>query len=129
MSLVLHKLQNIFTSSKGYDNWVVAMIAVLGMCMALEDQQRTIHSVMSMRSATEGMDVRDAQEQADTKIDMWMLFVTEIFRCKYNHERNPIKNADHDWEKEVKFGDEESVKFVRLVASLTRNNSKYQILL
>ena len=33
--------------------------------MALEDQQKTIHLVMSTKATTEGLDQRDAQSQGD----------------------------------------------------------------
>jgi hypothetical protein len=124
---VLNKLQQIFKSSKGCDKWLAAFVAVLGMCMALEDQQKTIHLVMATRSTTEGMDPRDAQGQADAacqEIDSRMLFVQQIFRWKYNRKHNPLVNAEHDWEKEAGFGDASSVCFVRQVAQLVRENSK-----
>jgi hypothetical protein len=124
---VLNKLQQIFKSSKGCDKWLAAFVAVLGMCMALEDQQKTIHLVMQTRSASEGTDPRDAQSQADSaccEIDTRMLFVQQIFRWKYNRKHNPLLNPDHDWEKEVGFGDASSVCFVRQVAQLVRENSK-----
>lgn len=127
-ALVLNKLQQIFKSSKGCDKWLAAFIAVVGMCMALEDQQKTIHLVMSTRSTTEGLDPRDAQAQADAacrEIDTRMLFVMQIFRWKYNRKHNPILNADQDWEKEVGFGDRASVEFVRQVAVLVRENTDY----
>jgi hypothetical protein len=128
---VLNKLQQIFKSSKGCDKWLAAFIAVLGMCMALEDQQKTIHLVMSTRATTEGTDVRDAQGQADAacrEIDSRVGFVMQIFRWKYNRKHNPLVNADHDWEKEVGFGDRASVEFVRQVATLVRENSKSSLL-
>jgi hypothetical protein len=124
---VLNKLQQIFKSSKGCDKWLAAFVAVLGMCMALEDQQKNVHLVMSTKAATEGGDVRDAQGQADAacrEIDTRMLFVQQIFRWKYNRKHNPLVNTEHDWEKEVGFGDKSSVEFVRQVAQLVRENSK-----
>jgi hypothetical protein len=84
---VLNKLQQIFKSSKGCDKWLAAFVAVLGMCMALEDQQKTIHLVMSTKAATEKTDERDAQSQADIacrEIDTRMHFIQQIFRWKYN---------------------------------------------
>jgi hypothetical protein len=125
---VLNKLQQIFKSSRGCDRWLAAFVAVLGMCMALEDQQKTIHLVMSTKATTEGTDQRDAQAQADIacrEIDTRMLFVQQIFRWKYNRKHNPLVNVDHDWEKEVGFGDKGSVEFVRQVAQLVRDNSKF----
>lgn len=124
---VLNKLQQIFKSSKGCDKWLAAFVAVLGMCMAVEDQQKTIHQVMSTKATTEGSDPRDAQGQAEIacrEIDSKMLFIQQIFRWKYNRKHNPLVNADHDWEKESGFGDASSVNFVRQVAQLVRENSK-----
>jgi hypothetical protein len=125
---VLNKLQQIFKSSKGCDKWVAAFVAMLGMCMALEDQQKTIHVVMSTKASTEGMDQRDAQGQAEfacREIDQRMLFVQQIFRWKYNRKCNPMRDAGHDWDKEVGFGDAGSVEFVRHVAQLVKENSTY----
>jgi hypothetical protein len=125
---VLNKLQQIFKSSKGCDKWLAAFVAVLGMCMALEDQQKTIHLVMSTKASTEGIDQRDAQGQADIacrEIDQRMHFLQQIFRWKYNRKCNPMRDAELDWEKEVGFGDASSVNFVRQVAQLVKENSTY----
>jgi hypothetical protein len=127
---VLRKLQQILKSSKGCDKWLAAFVAVLGMCMALEDQQKNVHLVMSTRAATEGVDIRDAQSQAEAacrEIDTRMLFVNQIFRWKYNRTYNPLVNSEFDWEKEVGFGDKSSVEFVRQVAKLVTKNSKSPI--
>jgi hypothetical protein len=64
-SVVLNKLQQIFHSSKGSDKKLVAFIAMLGMCMALEKQQNTIHLVMSARAAAEKINEHEAQGQAE----------------------------------------------------------------
>jgi hypothetical protein len=96
--------------------------------MALEDQQKTIHLVMSTKASTEGMDQRDAQGQAEIacgEIDQRMLFVQRIFRWKYNRKCNPMRDAGHDWDKEVGFGDAGNVEFVRHVAQLVKENSTY----
>ncbi|KAL5122022.1 hypothetical protein ACEQ8H_000238 [Pleosporales sp. CAS-2024a] len=125
-ALVLNKLQQIFKSSKGCDKWLAAFVAVLGMCMALEDEQKHIHLVMWTRVSTEGGDAREAQDQAAAacrEIDTRMLFVQQIFRWKYNRKHNPLVNTEHDWEKEVGFGDRTSVEFVRQVAQLVRENT------
>ena len=124
---ILNKLQQIFKSSKGCDKWLAAFITIVGMCMALEDQQKTIHLVQTTKSTTEGLDVRDAQAHADhanREIDTQMHFIQQVFRWKYNRKHNPLLNADHDWEKEVGFGDACSVNFVRQVAQLVKENSK-----
>jgi hypothetical protein len=125
---LLNKLQQIFKSSKGCDKWLAAFITIVGMCMALEDQQKTIHLVQTTKSTTEGLDVRDAQAHADhanREIDTQMHFIQQIFRWKYNRKHNPLLNADHDWEKEVGFGDAGSVNFVRQVAQLVKENTDY----
>jgi hypothetical protein len=125
---VLNKLQQIFKSSKGCDKWLAAFVAMLGMCMALEDQQKTIHLVMSTKATTEGVDHRDAQGKAEIacrEIDQRMQFLQQIFRWKYNRNCNPMRDAERDWSKEVGFGDESSVDFVRQVAQLVKENSKY----
>ena len=125
---LLNKLQQIFKSSKGCDKWLAAFITIVGMCMALEDQQKTIHLVQTTKSTTEGLDERDAQNHADhanRDIDAQMHFIQQIFRWKYNRKHNPLVNVDHDWEKEVGFGDASSVSFVRQVAQLVKENCEY----
>lgn len=125
---LLNKLQQIFKSSKGCDKWLAAFITIVGMCMALEDQQKTIHLVQNTNATTEGVDVRDAQNHADhanRDIDAQMHFIQQIFRWKYNRKHNPLLNPDHDWEKEVGFGDASSVNFVRQVAQLVKENTDY----
>ncbi|KAH7391836.1 hypothetical protein BKA66DRAFT_413171 [Pyrenochaeta sp. MPI-SDFR-AT-0127] len=125
---VLNKLQQIFKSSKGCDKWLAAFVAVLGMCMALEDEQMTIHLVMATKSSTEGIDYRDAQDRADIanrEIDTKMHFIQQIFRWKYNRKCNPMRDSDKDWENEVGFGDASSVNFVRQVAQLVKDNSDF----
>lgn len=122
---LLNKLQQMFKSSKGCDKWLAAFLAVVGMCMALEDQQKTTHLVMSTRSMTEGIDQRVAQEQADAacrEIDTRIHFIQQIFRWKYNRKCNPLVNPDHAWDQEVGFGDATSVNFVRQVAQLVKEN-------
>ncbi|KAF2652266.1 hypothetical protein K491DRAFT_54790 [Lophiostoma macrostomum CBS 122681] len=125
MNNVLNKLQQIFKSSKGCDKWIAAFIAVIGMCMAHEDMQKTIHLVQDTKAATEKLDLRDCQLRADfacREIDSRMSFINQIFRWKYNRKCNPLMNPGHDWKKEVGFGDENSVTFVRQVAQLVKEN-------
>ncbi|PSN60514.1 hypothetical protein BS50DRAFT_506112 [Corynespora cassiicola Philippines] len=125
MAAVLNKLQQIFKSSKGCDKWLPAFVAVVGMCMAHEEQQKTVHVVMSTRAKGEGFDPRDAQAQADIacrEIDVRMGFIIQIFRWKYNRKCNPLRDAEHEWDKEIGFGDASSVAFVRQVAQLVKEN-------
>lgn len=125
---VLNKLQQIFKSSKGCDKWLAAFVAVIGLAMALEDQQKTIHLVMATRSATEGLDQLAAQGQADIanrEIDSRMLMIREIFRWKYHRKCNPLRDAEHAWENEIGFGDASNVEFVRQVSQLAKDNCTY----
>jgi hypothetical protein len=124
---LLNKLQQVFKSSKGCDKWLAAFMTIVGMCMALEDQQKTIHLVQTTKTQTEGLDNRDAQALADhanREIDEQAHFIQQIFRWKYNRKHNPLLNSDHDWEKEAGFGDASSVSFVRQVAQLVKENSE-----
>lgn len=125
---LLNKLQQVFKSSKGCDKWLAAFMTIVGMCMALEDQQKTIHLVQTTKTTTEGLDNRDGQALADhanREIDDQAHFIQQIFRWKYNRKHNPLLNSDHDWEKEVGFGDASSVSFVRQVAQLVKENSEF----
>jgi hypothetical protein len=125
---LLNKLQQVFKSSKGCDKWLAAFMTIVGMCMALEDQQKTIHLVQTTKTQTEGLDNRDAQALADhanREIDEQAHFIQQIFRWKYNRKHNPLLNSDHDWEKEAGFGDASSVSFVRQVAQLVKENTDY----
>ncbi|OAG00542.1 uncharacterized protein CC84DRAFT_1168635 [Paraphaeosphaeria sporulosa] len=128
LAAVLNKLQQIFKSSRGCDKWLAAFVAVVGMAMAAEDQQKTTHQVMDTRAVTERLDPRDAQAQADIAnrdVDQRMNFVSQIFRWKYNRKCNPLRDCEQDWEKEAGFGDETSVTFVRSVAQLVKENIDY----
>ena len=129
MSTILNKLQQVYKSSKGCDKWLAAFIVVVGMCMAHEDQQMTIHQVQATRATTERSDMRDAQARADIacrEIDAQMGFIGHIFRLKYNRKCNPLRDAELEWDREVGFGDASSVTFVRQVAQLVKDNSKFQ---
>jgi hypothetical protein len=131
MTTILNKLQQVYKSSKGCDKWLAAFIVVLGMSMAHEDQQKTIHQTMATKATTEHLDMRDAQARAEIacrEIDARMGFIAHIFRLKYNRKCNPLRDADHDWEREVGFGDASSVTFVRQVAQLVKENSKSTII-
>ncbi|KAF2474542.1 uncharacterized protein BDR25DRAFT_109641 [Lindgomyces ingoldianus] len=125
LTTVLNKLQQMFKSSRGCDKWMAAFIAVIGMCMAHEDQQKTLHLVMETKSASEGANWMDSQARADfacREIDARMGFIAQIFRWKFNRKCNPLRNAEHDWDREVGFGDANSVEFVRGVAQLVKEN-------
>ncbi|KAF2016039.1 hypothetical protein BU24DRAFT_347388 [Aaosphaeria arxii CBS 175.79] len=125
LTTVLNKLQQIFKSSKGCDKWLAAFIAVVGMCMAHEDQQKTIHLVMETKAATENLDPRETQGKADIacrEIDERMTFIAQIFRWKYNRKCNPLRDSERDWAKESGFSDPNAVTFIRAVAQLVKEN-------
>ena len=46
LALVLIKFQQILDSSEGCDKWLAAFVAVVGIAMALENQQKIVHQVM-----------------------------------------------------------------------------------
>jgi hypothetical protein len=129
LSGVLKELQQIFRSSKGCDKWHAAFIAVVGLCMAQEDQQKTIHCVMETAAQTTGdpLAAQITAESACREIDQRMAFITHLFRLKYHRKCNPLKEPERDWEHEPGFGNESSVRFVRQVAQLCTDNSEYFI--
>lgn len=126
LNTVLNKLQQIFKSSKGCDKWMAAFIAVIGLGMAHEDQQKTLHVVMETKHTTEGINRLDAQARANhacREIDSRMDFICQIFRWKYNRKWNPLRDSDHDWRGELGFGDKDSVEFIKAVSQLVKENS------
>ncbi|KAF2108946.1 hypothetical protein BDV96DRAFT_503498 [Lophiotrema nucula] len=125
LQAVLNKVQQIFKSSKGCDKWLAAFIAAIGMAMAHEDQQKTLHLVMETKAHTEGWDMHHAEDSAKRackEIDERMSFIFQIFRWKYNRRCNPLKDSEQEWEKEAGFGDANSVNFIRQVAQLVKEN-------
>ncbi|KAF2280899.1 uncharacterized protein EI97DRAFT_12568 [Westerdykella ornata] len=121
---VLNRLQQIFKSSKGCDKWLAAFVAVLGLCMVAEEQQKTVHQVMETRARTDagidgqggggaqdgrtsssqtydrerevriGQIYREKAEEACREIDARTNFVNELFRWKYNRKVNPLRDAE-----------------------------------
>lgn len=154
-STVLNRLQQIFKSSKGCDKWLAAFVAVLGLCMVAEEQQKTVHQVMETRSRTDagvdgqgggggrvlsdaqqeahrarsewiGQVYREKAEEACREIDARAAFVNELFRWKYNRKVNPLRDAETvDWRGELGFEGEGSVGFVRRVGQLVKENSEF----
>jgi hypothetical protein len=130
-SLVLDKLQQILKSSQGHDEWTAAFITVLGMCMALEDEQKTTHLIMSTQAATTDIDARFAQEQAENAcrdIDKHMMVVIKIFCSRFHYEPPSKQDSDHGWNREANLGASRRVEFVRQVTKLIRDNSKFWVL-
>ncbi|KAF2499762.1 hypothetical protein BU16DRAFT_282695 [Lophium mytilinum] len=126
MQNVLNKLQQIFKSSKGCDKWTAAFCAILGLAMAHEDNQQTIHLVMETRAASLEILPQEAKAQSELAckdIDEQFAFVMAIFRWKYNRSYNPLKDSEIDWMSKLK--DAGAIKFVRDVAGLVTENSDY----
>jgi len=124
MTNVLNKLQQIFKSSKGCDKWTSAFCAVLGLAMAHEDNQKTIHLVTQTKAASHEMSVQDAETQSDATcedIDGKFSFIMGIFRWKYNRGYNPLRDSEQDWMSKLK--DPGAIQFARDVSILVRENS------
>lgn len=127
MATVLGRLQRIFQSSEGYEQWVLAFIGIVGLCMANEDQQKTIHQVMQTRAVTEQVNIRNAQLQAEHachEIDQQMDTIAQTFRNKYTCKLNPLRDSEYEWERETGFDDKSSAAFVRGVAQLVEENGE-----
>jgi hypothetical protein len=126
MTNVLNKLQQIFKSSKGCDKWTSAFCAVLGLAMAHEDNQKTIHLVTQTKAASHEMSVQDAEAQSDATcedIDGKFSFIMGIFRWKYNRGYNPLRDSEQDWMSKLK--DPGAIQFARDVSILVRENTGY----
>ena len=124
MTNVLNKLQQIFKSSKGCDKWTSAFCAVLGLAMAHEDNQKTIHLVTQTKAASHEMSVQDAEAQSNATcedIDGKFSFIMGIFRWKYNRGYNPLRDSEQDWMSKLK--DPGAIQFARDVSILVRENS------
>jgi hypothetical protein len=67
MNTTLSYLRNTFLHPVGYDNWLAAFVAVVGLCMALEDQQKTIHLVMETNIRIEELRRRSSDISANAK--------------------------------------------------------------
>lgn len=126
MQNVLNKLQQIFKSSKGCDKWTSAFCAILGLAMAHEDNQKTIHLVMETKAASGEISQQEGQITSDAacrEIDNKFSFITAIFRWKYNRSCNPLRDSEHDWMSKLK--DEHALQFVRNVSGLVKECSDY----
>ncbi|CAO2658641.1 Nn.00g063640.m01.CDS01 [Neocucurbitaria sp. VM-36] len=125
LTALLSKLQKVFQADNGYDKWVYAFIAILGLAMASEDQQKTIHYAMMTNAAIGLTTQHNAQTIAYNcciDIDAHISFIQQIFRWKYHGEKNPLRDPDFYWDKVVGFEDRNSVDFVRSVAALVKDN-------
>ena len=126
LTALLFKLYSSFRDSYGYDRWVPVFIAVLGIAMASEDQQKTIHYMMRSKVATGLTTEHNAQiteHQACKDIGAQLDLIQTVFQWKYR-TYNPLRSADMPWDEKVGVTDENAVNFVRSVASLTRAHGK-----
>jgi hypothetical protein len=82
MQTTLSNLKNTLVHPDSYDNWRVAFIAVIGLCMASENQQKTIHLVMETNINTEKLSRHGSDITADPKDG------DETLRQKYEAEGN-----------------------------------------
>jgi len=124
MNNILLKLQRILKSSKGTDKWMPCFCAFLGLAIALERQQSTL---FQFASAEVDSDTGPNQvDKAYREIDNKFMFMTEIFRWKYNRKINPLKeppslkepdSMGHQWK-------DADVMFVRNIANLVRENGR-----
>jgi hypothetical protein len=127
---VLNKLQQIFRTSKGYNRWMAAFVAVLGLAMASEEEQKATHLVQTIRVHPEtfsfGKDNARATNVACQDIDARMEFIFQIFRWKYHRYRrwNPLKDSDRDGAGEFIIGDE-NLQIIREVSQLVKENGKW----
>jgi hypothetical protein len=107
---------------------MAAFVAVLGLAMASEEEQKATHLVQTIKVHTEtfsfGKDNARAANVACQDIDARMEFIFQIFRWKYHRRWNPLKDSDRDWAGEFKFGDENS-QIIREVSQLVKENGKW----
>lgn len=83
---VLAKLEGFFESKDSGEKWLALLVAILGMCIACEEQQKTIRVVMATRVA-EGLDQTIAQQVGNTAcqtISDSIALVKRTFHLKYN---------------------------------------------
>jgi hypothetical protein len=126
--LVLESLHQILACSQRDEKKVAASIAVLGLCMVAEDQQKTIQLVMRTRSEMEHLDKLEAQRDADAAcrdIDTLVEVVMRMFWCKYGRKPNPMLDTNQNVYEEMNFGDDKSVGFGRQVEVLVKDHGKF----
>ncbi|KAF2842791.1 hypothetical protein M501DRAFT_993562 [Patellaria atrata CBS 101060] len=85
MNDLLKQLQQVLKNSSTR-RWTSAFCAILGLGMALEDSQKTIHIIMDSKAAQGELQQREADylaEVANVSIDGQFHFITELFRLKY----------------------------------------------
>lgn len=130
LNRVLKQLQKILhESSRDCSKWISAFCAILGLAMALEDTQKTIHDffdsgmALSECSKEEELDLKCQGEELCRAIDDRFMFIMTLFRLKYNRTSNPLRDDNEDWETKLK--DQRTSRFVRNVSSLVKEKCKY----
>ncbi|EON64953.1 hypothetical protein W97_04188 [Coniosporium apollinis CBS 100218] len=132
LNRVLKQLQKILhESSRDCSKWISAFCAILGLAMALEDTQKTIHDFFDSGMASsecskeEELDLKWQGEELCRAIDDRFMFIMTLFRLKYNRTSNPLRDDNEDWETKLK--DQRTSRFVRNVSSLVKE--KFDFLL
>ncbi len=126
---VLGKLQQILhASSRDCSKWISAFFAILGLAMALEDTQITIHNfydssmALAEPNGEEELRSKVEGERLCRDIDDRFTFITTLFRCKYNRTSNPLRDDTEDWETKLK--DQCTSRFVRNVSYLVKEKCR-----
>jgi hypothetical protein len=91
MKTILKTIQEIFESENGYDNWIDAFVAIIGLCMALEEQQKTLHLVMETDFRTEIMNLGISEVTADSQNRYDEL--RQAYEARANHACEDIDRA------------------------------------
>ena len=124
MNNILLKLQQILKSSQGTDKWMPCFCAFLGLAIALERQQSTLFLFASgeVDSDTGPNQVDKACREIDNKF----MFMTQIFRWKYNRKINPLKEPPslRELDPMGRVWKDADVMFVRNIANLVRENGR-----
>lgn len=125
MHEVLKRLQQILRSSRGCGRWLSAFVAMIGLAMVHEDTQKTVHVTADSNYAQGLCTEREAEREAERAcqiIDDRFMFITNLFRWKYNRGFNPFQNANQ--EKSMKVLGEKTMSFLRGMRSLVDDNCK-----
>ena len=126
---LLNKLQQILHSSNVRGNWIPAFLCLLGLAVAQEDMQRTIYIIMDdrwRRGEVVGAQAANEADGAAGAIDEKFHFLCSLFFSKFNKSLNPLK--DREYEHMTKWVGERGMRFVRAVADLIDEKSKFPFL-
>ena len=126
---LLNKLQQILHSSNLRGNWIPAFLCLLGLAMAQEDLQKTVYIIMDdrwQRGEIVGAHAANEADGAAVAIDEKFNFLCSLFFSKFNKSLNPMK--DSGYEHMAKWIGEREMRFVRDVADLVEEKSKFSSL-